>query len=470
MRNVKWLSLASLLSISASCACIEAGAGGGSVYLTDDIQPFAYPTQDDVAPVAKVALSLGDGFLVNGNLKPGYRTVTGAVWQPRFWLYGTGRTALQTYRTNGGPQRVEWANRLDLYGNLQLTGTERIVIGVSPTHDKRGFSGTRWTGGDEETLNGWNMDISTLYFEGDLAEVFPGFDPLDTKGMDIGFSLGRQELNFQDGIMVNDTMDVIGLTKNSLRPAFLPAIVNWRITALYAWNEVNRHDSATGNVEDKDSELFGLFQAIDTRSGTHEFDLAYVDGGASKDDLLTWGVSTIRRIYGIHNISLRYNGSRSTDVDSTVANDGHLFFGEYSWTPHGTVDVTYLNAFYGHKQYRSPARGELAGGPLGRTGLLFAARGIGSYPFALSNQASEAHGMALGRQFIFNGGKQHVILEGGFRASHDSNSTSDFGTGAAAQWQRAFWHRYLLQIDGFWSREDERRSSTGARLEWRIKI
>ena len=55
-------------------------------------------------------------------------------------MYGTARTALQTF-DDGERQITEWANRLDLFGNLQLTGTERLLIGIRPLDEEGEFSG-----------------------------------------------------------------------------------------------------------------------------------------------------------------------------------------------------------------------------------------------------------------------------------------------------------------------------------------
>ena len=76
---------------------------------------------------------------------------TGAVWQPDFIVFGTARTAIQTF-DNGLAQITEWASRLDIYGNLFLTPTERILIGFRPL-DINGleYSGYRFS----PNADGW---------------------------------------------------------------------------------------------------------------------------------------------------------------------------------------------------------------------------------------------------------------------------------------------------------------------------
>ena len=61
------------------------------------------------------------------------------MWQPRLWSYFIFRTALQSFDNGGAATEpeFEWANRLDLYVNLQLTGTEKIFLGLRPLDNNR---------------------------------------------------------------------------------------------------------------------------------------------------------------------------------------------------------------------------------------------------------------------------------------------------------------------------------------------
>ena len=60
-------------------------------------------------------------FLGPGTLAQGIETPTGAIWRPAFWVFGEYRGALQ-YFDRGDPS-AEWTNRLDLFGQLNLSGT-----------------------------------------------------------------------------------------------------------------------------------------------------------------------------------------------------------------------------------------------------------------------------------------------------------------------------------------------------------
>ncbi|MCP4406590.1 MAG: hypothetical protein GY807_02290 [Gammaproteobacteria bacterium] len=97
-------------------------SGGGESRLSDEPIPLqieAIPERP--API----LNLGASFLETGTLSRGIELPTGAVWQPSLLLFGTLRSALQTF-DDGIEHTSEWANRLDLFAQLRLSGTESL--------------------------------------------------------------------------------------------------------------------------------------------------------------------------------------------------------------------------------------------------------------------------------------------------------------------------------------------------------
>ncbi|MGR9012089.1 MAG: hypothetical protein ACU83U_00445 [Gammaproteobacteria bacterium] len=405
---------------------------------------------------------LGDKFLGNNAPPAGFELPTGAIWQPSVFVYGEYRTALQTFQKNQKTSS-EWANRLDLLANIRLTGTERILIGMRPL-DKDG----QFAGYDFEANNNsrWkdkalNMDIQTLFFEGDLGEIFPGLDPNDNGYTDIGFAVGRQQLNIQDGFMINDVVDSVGLVFNGLQ---FPGAAYWKITALYGWNELNRHN----NKEDLSARLYGLFNEIEFLSSTVNFDVATVTSDHN-DDGLFLGLSSVQRI-GFLNTTFRVNSSIPLQQESVQMREGTLFFTELSFTPHGTADLAYVNAFLGIDQYSSAARGPSNGGPLGRTGILFAAVGLGAYQPALSNNADRSVGGSVGYQMLFNGGWQQVILELGGRQSTSATSTTT-GLAGAMSYQQRLDNHTILRLDAFSAEfQNDANLGYGLRSEFLVKF
>lgn len=437
-------------------------AAGAESRLSDVTSP--YLDDDDLPSRTAPLIELGDDFLGTGNLRPGFELPTGAVWQPRFWVFGGLRSAVQVWDPGDGPQQSEWANRLDIFGNLQLTGTERVVIGMQPLQSNDGeFTGYQFQQKDRG-FESFNADIRTLFFEGDLAELFPNWDVFDFSPNDIGFSVGRQSLIFQDGFLINDTVDSVGFTRNNMRFTSLPWLSNLRITALYGWNNIHRDD----NTEDNNSQLVGLFTSWDTIYSTIDADLMYVYSNRdSGGDLIVGGVGAVQR-FGLINTTFRALGSWAPNHKSRQADNGGLFFAEVSWTPEHTFNLAYVNAFIGVNDFRSAARDATTGGPLGRTGILFAARGLGNFPAPLGNRADRAYGAAAGYQMFFDNLRRQLIVEVGGRA--DESQTDFDGVGIAARLQQALGDRYIIQFDGFGTLRSDSKAGFGMRTEFIVKF
>jgi hypothetical protein len=379
------------------------------------------------------------------------------------------RSAYQSYDRSDQNVR-EWANRLDLFANSQLSGTERVLLGLTPLHDRDSgvFSGKVYSPNDDErSINELNLKIDTLFFEGDLAEIFPNWDYSDSLKNDIGFTIGRQRLVFGDGFLVNDNMDGFGLSKNNIRFANNPNIINWRSSVFFGLNGVNRAD----NLEDDDSKLYAWFNQIDTITTTYNIDLVYVSSDFA-GDLLNLGVDATRRL-GKTNLTLRAAVSNALDEKTAQSDDGLLLFAELSWIPKYTHDNLYLNGFLGFDNFTSASRGPLVGGPLGRAGLLYAAQGIGSFPAPLSNSARDAAGVALGYQKFSHDRRTQFTIEAAARFENSDTEPSDnlrdeYGLGFRLQ--RAIGHRAFWQIDGFITDQQDRDAEVGIRIELQIKI
>ena len=237
---------------------------------------------------------------------------------------------------------------------------------------------------------------------------------------------------------------------------------NLRLTAVYGWDKIHRDD----NIEDDDARFYGLFSAIDTRYSTIEIDVAHVASDAA-EDLWVWGIGSTQRLMQRYNLTLRLNGSHAAE-DTRQSDDGLLLYTELSWTPHATENVFYINGFAGKDNFRSAARDEDAGGPLGRTGLLFAARGIGTYPSAISNRVDESYGAAIGYQMFFAHNSRHLIIEAGVRS--DEGAIDQETAGIALQFQRSFAKRFIFQADGFVTAADDQAPSFGIRTEFQVKF
>lgn len=439
-------------------AAMSAGSGASSRFPDHPIplQPETFPARP------KPLIEIGQNpFLGSGYIAPGFVIPTGAVWQPVLIGYGTLRSGLQTF-DNGTTRTTEWANRLDLFANLYLTPTERILVGFRPLDRDGTFSGYRFEPTARKgTVDAINGITSTFFFEGDFGELFPNLDFRDHHSYDVGFAVGRQPLIFQDGILLNDTVDAFGLTRSSL---FILGSTAARVTALYGWSNVNR-----GNrVEDRNAALFGLLTAMDFSNSTVEVDFVYVSAPLNTGgDGLYAGISYTRR-YGHLNSTLRVNTSHALDRQTPGIGTGTLIFSQLSLTPPHGHNLVYWNTFWGIDEYTSAARAPDTGGPLGQTGILFAAVGLGSYGAALGNNADRSAGTALGYQMYFADRKNQLIIEAGGRGNTSGVTRTQWAVGA--RWQQAFGRHLILQFDGFAGVREQASNNFGLRTELLVKF
>lgn len=423
----------------------------------------------------RLILELNELFLGPGMLSRGLEPPGGAVWRPALWVFGTYRANVAYRETQPGSRGrfLEVAHRLDLFSQLNLSGTERILVGVRP-FDEEKFSAREFNSYDflnGDGLDGLNNGIQTLFFEGDLGEILPFLDPFDVRMLDVGFSIGRQPLLAQQGLLINeDRIDAVTVTRNTLSGS---GVLNLRVTGVFAWDQINRHNSAGPPVtqQDHDAKMYAILTETDVAASTINADVVYVDAEDPTRDMVALGISAIQRIHGFqntYNTSLHALASFPTEGATQTVGQGELLFGQFSWTPHTTEDVIYLNTFWALDRFTSPARGPLMGGPLGQTGILFASTALGQYGPALSNQASNAAGASLGYQMFFEKTRQQVIVEAGGRK--DTNGVNDGAIAGGVRYQKALGRHWIFIFDGFVGKQESFPISQGARVEMLAKF
>ncbi len=406
----------------------------------------------------------GDRFLSPGPIDPGYKLPTGATWRPYFLAFGTLRSAVQTF--DQGPKDVtEWANRLDLYGNLYLSGTERILVGLRPFDHEGQFSGYTFGKGSKKGawVDEFNLEPQTLFFEGDFGELFPCLDPHDKRSLDYQFSIGRQPILLQDGMMLNDTIDAIGITRHNI---YMLGASNTRLTGWAGLSNVNR-----GNmIEDTEAKIYALSSTFDYASRTIEADAAYVSGStASGGDGAYFGIGHIQ-CFGEWASTLRANASWALDTETPGVGTGYLFTHELSRNMPGSSDIVYLNTYLGIDNYTSAARGPATGGPLGRMGLLNRAVGLGSYSAPLSNKSGDTIGASLGYQHFFDAlAYKQLLVELGGRTPYGENAEKTIGA-LGAQYQWGFGRGLAFILGGFGSIDEDGATGYGARSELLVKF
>jgi hypothetical protein len=417
-------------------------------------------------------------FLKPGDLGREFVTPTGAVWRPSVWIYGEYRSQFATRNDPGTLRFTELSHRLNLFGQLNLTGTERVILGVRPLDEEvhtpgsrlgREFNGYDFHDGD--WIDGWNGDVQTLYLEGDFGEVLPMLDLNDSKQIDFGFTFGRQAMIAQQGLLINDDMlDAVTVTRNTLSGN---GNLNLRATGLFAWNRVSRHSLNTGPVFDRNSKMFAVLTESDFEHSTVNADVVFVESEeAGIGSSVAWGLSAIQRIHGFHNhynTSFHILGSHPTSAETTTSGQGELLFARTSWTPHGGLDLIYVNSFWGIDQFTSPSRGPLEGGPMGGSlGILFAHSGIGQYDTPVSNEVADAAGGAIGYQLQFDATRKQVIFEVGGRS--DTRGMNDRVLAGGMRYQAACGQHTVWILDGFVAKRESFGVASGARVEMLVKF
>lgn len=389
-----------LFAMSLAPSLVWAGDGHSS-RITDEPIPLLI---EGMPQRPRPPIELGEPFLGTGTLGPGFQLPTGAVWQPSLLLFGSWRTSFQSHPGATDDARIdEWANRLNLFANLQLSGSERIVVGFRNLDHNGNFSGyvfdAQNAGIEEGSVEEFDADLDSFFFEGDLGEIFPGLSLDDFKSTDFGFAVGRQPMFFQEGLLINDVVDGIGFTRTALQPKNTS---NYRSTLFWGWDRVN-----PGGLTENPARLLAWLNSIDSRRVTIDFDVAHVleSPESGRDDLTVAGIGLIGR-RGSLNCAVRFLSSLSSDE----SREGSLLFGEFSYTPHRSHNLAYATAFIAANSYQS-ASSSRGGGPLGRVGVNFAGVGVGNYGSPLPGGTSDVAGGALGYQMFFHHNRRQLLLE-----------------------------------------------------------
>ena len=421
----------------------------------------------------------GDTFLGQGELQDGFKTPWGAVWQPQLWVFGTLRTGPFYFDNGVRESSSDWATRLSLFANLQLTHTEKLIIGIRPLDRNQftRFSRVQFNNNFSSSDDGkfeTNADIRTLFFEGDFGSLFPNLDFMGTKPVDYGFSVGRQAFTFQNAILINETLDSIGIVRNNIRFA---GISGMRSTFLYGWNEINRANALNNDRAD----LFGLFNSIDFGYGvldTINLDMIYVsdenqDPGVRKQNSFNLGVAAIQRI-GHYNTAFRINSSFAEGDDGVKAGSGTLYTSEVSWTPYKSDDIAYVNAFISDGNYTQAGREPVVGGALGGLGILFASPGLGNFLSELNNFTNDVAGIVMGYEAFWSDGqiannhRRSLTLEIAGRKDIGGAGLDDFAFGFEFRTRLA--HRVQFQFDASYSVLERRNNGSTLRSEIRYQF
>ncbi len=453
----------------------------------------------------------GEKFLGQETIQPGHQLPGGAVWRPALWIFGSNRLGVSYRNDRFAPGSAPGApaaqgrkfgsvvNRLNLFSQLNLTGTEHVLIALRPTDQEVGnrplltgreYSSYFWRestvpGGQSfSSLSGTNLDFQSAYFEGQFDEIFPFLDPHDTRFLDYGFSVGRQAMSFQRGLMANEDMiDAVTVTRNTI---YGKGNLNMRVTGIFAWNRLTRITPPVtpgGEITgpDTDAKMYAIITESDFSKATVNFDVGFVDDpDPAHGDLLVVGASSTQRLVGYHNTyntrfhmlaSFATDGEQNSSIirpagtQANISGQGQLFFSQVSWTPHESEDLIYWNTFVAVDQFTSLTRAPQTG-PLGDTGILFAGGGLGLYGPAITTLSTSAAGGSLGYQMFFDTKTKQLIWELGIRNGKDAD---DLEGAVGFQYQQAIKQNWIFLTTGFLSgRQNTPGLSQGIRTELQL--
>jgi hypothetical protein len=404
-------------------------------------------------------LELWQDYVEQGPYEYEFELPTGMIVSPGLVLFGNANTGLEVTDNGVADTNTEWVTTLNLFLNLTLSGTERILIGVSPLQRESGAN-TRYK---FEPTSGWenesNVRLSTAFFEGELSEMFPKLDWEGRLPLDYEVAFGRQLLISQGGLLINDTLDSVAVTRSTI---LLPGTNFARIGGLVAFNNVHR----SNNIDDSEGELYGIFSAADVAHSTIELDMAYVDSTDAIGDQFNIGASLIHSFIILEHAvdtTIRLANSHTPDQETAQATDGTLLYTSFSWAPKRTDDIMYLNAFATRRSYAPAARN--AAGPLGIVGLLFAGNGLAGAP--INNRANRAYGGTLGYQKFFSPAlRRNLIFEIGGKVDNSTGGIDRFGT--AVRYSQAIGRHVLFEVGGFAVMQESIDEAYGVRTKLNI--
>ena len=421
-----------------------------SVDLMQTEVPFLVFT--DLPDRVGTIIELGRGINEEGPLDPGIEMPWGAVWQPALWIWGTQRVAL--HASDGDRRTRQWGDsgeialRMDLEANLQLTGTERIRTHIRPMdepgkayhHKPIGHSAP-----DNSYVSHWDADFESLFFEGEISEMFPTLDPDDRTANDLGFAIGKFPVELQNGYLVRDEMLAVGLSKINI-----PVEGSSGVRLLGIW--------AFGHLDEPrfkgDADVIVL-----SAEGNFPWGLLEVDAGARfadspEGDQFNAGVGWTHHI-GLGNYTLHANFSNPAG-SGMKDDEAYLVVFGYSREINIRRDLVYALGFWADGSHERLSSNGAP--PLGTVGLSFAGTGVGRYRPALLPAPADAAGFSIGIQRFLLGESANWVLELAHRQDLEkrnrtgSTSGNTSGFALTTRLQYKFRNRFLVQFDGFVAR------------------
>lgn len=387
---------------------------------------------------------------------------------PHFMVYGDYRTGIGINRNEAGDLN-NWAHRLNLDMDLEITATERLHAFLAPLDRNGDYTRFDFTN-SAEFLTRTDVRLENLFFEGDAGAIWGGWTDQNAP-FDLPFTFGFMPVFYQNGVWAAD--NVIGAafaipSKNSP----LLKWSNYDATFFWASDQINT-DAFVG--DNNVAEFFGTAWFIEAYDGYIEADYAFVhDDVGGHRSYHNLSVAYSRRYFHLVSNAIRYitNFGQSLPSDQRTA-DGHMLLIENSLISKApNTLVPYLNFFYGQGRTQSLARANNAGGILNNTGINFETDGLTGYP-TLDATGVNATGAALGVNLMGANFQHQLILEAAALSANGQpqlrNAPGDqYAVGM--RYQKPLSNAWIFRTDHMVGLRENAPDLRGSRVELRWKF
>lgn len=387
---------------------------------------------------------------------------------PHFMVYGDYRTGVGVNRNqNGDANSLAFRANLDM--DLEITATERVHAFMTPLN--RGGSFTRLDFTDSaEFINGGDLRLDTLFFEGDAGAIWGGWTGQDGP-FDLPFSLGLIPFFYQNGIWANDA----AMGAAVALPSKHNRLLNWsNFDATFFWAS-DQIDSDAFLGDNNAAEFFGTAWFIEANDGYWEVDYAFIhDDVGQHRSYHNFSVAFTRRYLQRLSNSIRFvtNFDQALPRDQRTA-QGHLLLIENSLISRNpNTFVPYFNLWYGQGRTQSLARAGGTGGILNNVGINFESDGLTGYP-TLDASGVNTVGGAVGLNLLGHNFSHQLVLEvAGLKANGSAQFRNAAGDQYAAgiRYQRPINNAWIFRTDHMFGFLRGAEDIRGSRVELRFKF
>lgn len=394
---------------------------------------------------------------------------------PHLLVFGDWRTAV-AFNKNNGNEVGQIATRLNLFADLKLTATERILMFYEPLRNNG--NATRFVFEDDNS-NGTSFEFeiedepTTLFFEGDLGAIIAGVTD-EFQSFDMPIAFGRVPLLFQNGVWMDDAFLGGAFTIPAQNSSSLD-ITNYDLTFFFAGAEVTTDAFVKGGGarDDNEAAMVGVTGFFDMQEGYLELGAAYLHDKKQKDgdeSYLNLTAAFSKRYFGrISNATrLIVNVGQEKPINGKRTADGAILISENALITHLPLTlIPYANFWIGKDAPQPAAR---ADGVLKNVALAFETDALTGFP-TLDVTGRDTFGGALGIEYLFSLEQQIVVDVAAVIPWDGENGVAkDEQFALSARYQIPLSNQWIFRADAMYGALIDDEDVFGARMELRLKF